>query len=59
MRGFEIVYRDGRTQVFNSIDGENKGCINLGENDVLVGMVMRVTDESSRNPRQYGFIVMR
>ena len=59
MRGFEIVYRDGETQNFNSIDGSIKGTIDFGINDVLVGMIMRVTEASTNNPRQFGFIVMR
>ena len=55
MRGFEILYRDGTTQNINSINGEIKGTVDFGPDDILVGMTWR----QSSFPKQIGIMVMR
>ena len=59
MRGFRILYRNGRSDAVNSTNGVEVGIINFKEGDELVGLTLVCSSENDKRPRQLGFTIAR
>ena len=59
MRGFRILYRNGRSDAVNSTNGVEVGIVNFKEGDELVGFTVVCTSPEDKRPRKIGFTIMR
>ena len=59
MRGFRILYRNGRSDAVNSTNGVEVGIVNFKEGDELVGLTLVCSSENDKRPRQLGFTIAR